>query len=59
MHDWNKVHSTLPDRASAINIERDAETNILMAELLQGVKENLILPELIFLGSCLIILGNR
>jgi hypothetical protein len=28
-HGWGKIHSTLPDRDGAINIEWDADTNIL------------------------------
>lgn len=32
-HGWTKVHSTLPDRAGAINIEWDADTNILICRI--------------------------
>src|ERR1700722_5627023 len=32
-HGWTKIHSTLPNRHGAINVEWDADTNILVCRV--------------------------
>jgi hypothetical protein len=46
---WTKVHSTEPDRHGAINIEWDADTNILLARVVTRGKgrPNLIIGDFV------------
>jgi hypothetical protein len=48
-HGWTKVHSTLPNRHGAINVEWDADTNILVCRVVtrgRG-KPNLIVGDFV------------
>lgn len=46
---WSKIHSTLPDRDGAINIEWDAKTNVLFCRVITrgSGKPNLIIGDFV------------
>ncbi len=48
-HGWAKVHSTLPDRHGAINIEWDADTSVLVCRVVTRGKgqPNLIIGDFV------------